>query len=79
MSPNSGGASLVLSGYRGTAAGYTHAATLQAASEEVLVLRAENRALLQALAAAEGRVRELEPDAGKWRNSIEKKRGKRRG
>ncbi len=50
MSPNSGGASLVLSGYRGTAAGYTQARTLEAAIEEVLVLRTENRALAQALA-----------------------------
>jgi hypothetical protein len=78
VSPSSGGASLALSGYRVTAAGYTHATTLQAASEEVLALRAEKRALEQALAAAEAQVRELEPDACKWRSSIDKKRGKRR-
>jgi hypothetical protein len=77
--PNRGAASLTLSGYRATTAGYTHAATREAAIEEVLVLRAEKRALAQALAAAEAQVRELEPDASKWRSWNDKKRGKRGG
>lgn len=77
--PISGGASLTLSGFSITAAGYTHPTTLQAAIEEVLVLRAENRALAKELAAAKGRIRQLEPVASKYDNWINKKKGKREG
>ena len=73
--PGSGSASLALSGRYGLkGAGYTHATTLEAATEEVLTLRAENRALAQALVAAEAQVRELEPDARNFRSWIDKKR-----
>lgn len=76
--PNRGGRFAHAPGASRGGTGYTHAATLQAAIGEILVLRAENRALAQARAVAEGRVRELEPDAHNWRNWVEKKEGKRR-
>jgi hypothetical protein len=75
--PIKGGATRTLPALRATGAGYTHAKTLPAAIAEILILRAENRALADALAAAEGRVRELAPDAQKFRNWNDKKKGKR--
>ncbi len=79
ISPIKGGASLTLPALRLTGAGYTHAKTLPAAMAEILILGAENRALTDALAAAEGRARELAPDAQRLRNWIDKKKGKRSG
>ena len=76
MSPVIGSVSVPLSGYRMAAGGYTHAPDLEVAIKEILDLRAENRRLAEALAAAEVEVQDLESDAQKWRGWLEsKKRG----
>ncbi len=78
ISPVIGNVSVPLPGFRMASGGYTHAPTLEVAIKEILDLRAKNRTLAEALAAAEGQVRDLEPDARKLRSWIKNKEGKRK-
>lgn len=65
--PVSGNASLALSGYRGAATAYTHPATLEAAVEEILALRARIAALSSELAVCHTRVQALEGQVRRYR------------